>query len=489
MSVLFSNGLRSARVQSASSACIGFGKTGASVGAPCPETDTVQLTNSSSTETGWFSRVKRAWNSLWRRITQHPVVAWCIGLAGILGVGALTASALVGGKGGKMLSAGEIQSVFEKWHSEIPYHWTIYGEAGIRANAPLSVVAKDLEKARRITLGDLHGHYQKLAETLLASKLVTMSGKQTETFSRLAREFDTILQQDPGLSRHLEDARKLCRELQQTIRGMKWIGGDRQLFLIGDVIADRGPADTLTLEILEHLERQRSGSIVTFASNHDYAALQSLINDGTSMLVPVLPFDQQDSMVRAFKLAAGPAERDALKQRYVNYLSKQKLWHFEPQSGTFYSHAPITRQDVARLITRMVSANRLPASMTYERLTKEALPDFIDNANAYYQHHVRQALQQNKINPADLEVMIGRLDDGLLWRRSKLDRVKILPFYGKGVLRFVHGHDQLSKFSPYWVERRGTAKKVSYQIINLDQAVRKGSGLYSKDASTLYLGV
>ncbi|WP_373533584.1 hypothetical protein [Vampirovibrio sp.] len=260
-----------------------------------------------------------------------------------------------------------------------------------------------------IALGDLHGSYQKLVETLIFTGLATMPPQPAARFQTLSEAFKREIVSEKkypsgrnayecyAISQlngktHAESLERLrtsgftpeeiddlshrrsvykhyYRQLSLLIQELTWCGQPgQQLVLIGDVLSDRGPLDHLTLDIIQQLNPKNADHLVCLASNHDHAGLQTLINKrfslnwetGGSLGRSILIADR-DNYVQVRLIAAedkvqvqleSPAKGESgqhfLKQ-FKRYLQNSKLIHYNPASKTLFTHAPVINQDLQSL--------------------------------------------------------------------------------------------------------------------------------------------
>ncbi len=356
---------------------------------------------------------------------------------------------------------------------KIPYTFQLYHQ-GTRTAQQLDshAAAQALQTARQVTLGDLHGSYFKLVETLVAANLITMPLPVAEAFCQLAREDEAALYPLNTLSAQEKAAFKARQQqLSQLVPQIQWIGGDRKMILIGDVLSDRGPSDKITLELMEHLSRNHPDRFIRLASNHDHHALSLLAGQGLHLLG-----GQADSMNRAI-LAVEDDTKAAkkLRQQYQNYLGQSRLMHYEPDTQTLFVHAPITKFSLAALLAVMRNKGFRKVHSLKEIRSPDIMARFVNDANAFYSTYVELASRRRFLDDEAESVLVHDrgAGDGFLWIRDPLNNPAKMPLYGQGVIKcMVHGHDYTSEDSPFhWGDQQVDA---SYVVVNLDQQVRKG---------------
>ncbi|MFN7834346.1 MAG: hypothetical protein ACK5NY_00925 [Burkholderiaceae bacterium] len=437
---------------------------------------------------------------------------------------------------------------------DIPYKFSCLSRTG----------CTDLRTAKTLALGDLHGSCYKLVETLLAAKLIYMPEEDAKRFAELMKDERNNLPNNliefiihsteaerekhkTDFSQVLREISNLVSELRRAISRIKWIGGDRQLVLIGDVLGDRGLSDQITLEILEKLTGDTLGRIVRIASNHDHDVIEPLLNGkierafGEERLTEVfgtLGPGQAVSLWVALKLTETDMEaREELVQRYKDYLSNSKLMHYDPDTSTLYTHAPIDSEHIKSLINlinnkntknlendknqsdkknngrpwysfkgrRSVKNEGIPVNselniIKYDELDRETLPGFVDKANKLYRDYIIDCFKNSTVGDEVEKFLAGDQNKSFFWKRHfELDEngsfvldagrnpifveyeENELPFKEMGVKTLVHGHDDGTKSSGFHL-KSGTDED-TYAIVNLDQDIRKGCDLESQPTS------
>ncbi|MCA9788972.1 MAG: hypothetical protein KC462_04330, partial [Cyanobacteria bacterium HKST-UBA05] len=63
------------------------------------------------------------------------------------------------------------------------------------------------------------------------------------------------------------------------------------------------------------------------------------------------------------------------------------------------------------------------------------------------------------------------------------------PFANQGVIRLVHGHTPETRLSPFYVTQRSRQYQVNYEVVSLDQTIRKTTDPLTErgEASLLYV--
>lgn len=374
-------------------------------------------------------------------------------------------------------------------------------------------LAARLPDARMIALGDLHGCYEKLVDTLLATGLAHFeSGEDLLRYRQMSLELrrlvlkapfkaiDENYQYRPGRTEEekaleTETIRKIqaqIRSLQSLLRRLKWREGagnirPPKLLLIGDVTADRGIADVLTLGLLlrfNNLENLRfkqvedldeNARIITIAGNHDHEAFRYIANRNLHEIDPV----QRGSLFRSrMMLAKGPFMQideddkrvEVLHEDYRLYLSQLKLMHYDSAAKTLFAHAPITVDNIEALIGRIKAREKTQAKKPladlgvncYEDIKEGNLAGFVNAANSYYRNYVRGG----KLNDDDEDVLYNGKKAFLKIRPAESGKQSDPPFMKLGVQVLVHGH----------FERPPVTVSDDYRMISLDTKVKQLDG-------------
>jgi hypothetical protein len=147
----------------------------------------------------------------------------------------------------------------------IDYKFSISTPDIIISGLTAKETSQQLVSAKTIALGDIHGSYEKLVETLITSRLATMPPDKAERFIEISAEFEDLVAKNPHLAEPLvrAKAKEIEAELGEIIETITWIGGDdKQLILLGDILADRGVTDTLTLKLLNRLSSENPGQFI-----------------------------------------------------------------------------------------------------------------------------------------------------------------------------------------------------------------------------------
>lgn len=377
----------------------------------------------------------------------------------------------------------------------IPYPFNIYNQTGTSGVLQPTEAMTRLRTAKTVALGDLHGSYRKLLDNLLTAGMISMPKDKAQEFMTLSEDLEKLLQKkDPGAyltgyepspdsdpqtrARLLQEKANVVAQIQPIyerlaalIPSIQWTGGDRRLILIGDVLSDRGPLDTVTLDIIDQLTQDHPERMTRIASNHDHVVLRYLLtknDDGHRMR----RYDTQYSLQRAYALAEATGTLPQLYAKYERYLSQSNLMHYTPQDKTLYVHAPVTIDDYKNLVKDLGAESALPPGSSgiyrYGQINGQNLPQLINGLNSAYQRFVHNAFQTGQV-PKGVDDAFERF---VFDPRTTLEEPSLLLFKDKGVETMVHGHHP--KTGPFEMTQGGYQRKPGqYGVANLDQNVDK----------------
>jgi hypothetical protein len=303
---------------------------------------------------------------------------------------------------------------------KIPYAFKVYrrekdpAQGKISNYLPRTIqpenLASHLRGAKLIALGDLHGSYQKLVETLLATGLATMPPDSAASFREISEAFAQDICTEPKYPTEANPFRRYAisrlnrnspeqserllqkalfsqeaiddilqrqkryqgyyQQLRPLIQQLRWTGTEgQQLLLIGDVLSDRGALDFLTLDVIDQITRNQPHRLIGLASNHDHAGMKTLLYGmfpvgwglaaslGRSLLIATdedaqvrLSLHPEGETVRvALRTEESPGSLSDFRERYRRYVQGSQLVHYRPEHQTLFTHAPINATEISQL--------------------------------------------------------------------------------------------------------------------------------------------
>jgi hypothetical protein len=388
------------------------------------------------------------------------------------------------------------------------YGYTIISPAGKTSGLKYDQVEDRIASAKSICIGDLHGSYEKLVETLIATNLASMPKESAKRYVELSKKLETLIVTNPGLEEikpqdppktsferlmekmfkappkqsltEIEKAANLQAEIIDLLKTMKWSGPEGQkLILIGDIIGDRGVTDTITLELLSHLSAKSPDRIIRIASNHDHCAAAYLLKKDSRI-------NHHESQLRAFQLSK---DHDSLVSLYREHLAELKLMHYDSDTQTLYSHAPITPANFETLIANLKEEGFIDQELRYQDINEDTIAEFVEISNAFYREAILFPFE-NGLDSIDykVEATVNDSNNGFLWRRCRYADIADIPLVHQGVKTIVHGHDSSSQAnSPYSVDRAAKNSESPITIVNLDNQLRKSPEYQSPENCRLFV--
>lgn len=123
--------------------------------------------------------------------------------------------------------------------------------------------------------GDLHGNFLMLIHFCIQNGIIYLETKEEDIYQEFVNFYYTRLSGHSFSNKN--DNEKLIHDFEELLLNIKATDDRVVLRLIGDVMADRGPCDYLTLLLLQHFQSLSIGYNVLF-SNHDNWFLEYLNN-------------------------------------------------------------------------------------------------------------------------------------------------------------------------------------------------------------------
>jgi hypothetical protein len=334
----------------------------------------------------------------------------------------------------------QVQVLFREFAKSRPYTWALY-ELGRRdpcIGFPGDIGLEKLTTAKNIVIGDIHANFIKLAESMFNTGLVTMGEGDAKKFTDLSTKIDELVTMHgkgwlkPLSIRGLvaikvsdqakQNFIQIHNELLGLIKGIKWIGDNRKLILLGDLIADRGHSDWLIMALLELIPE---ANLVRLASNHGHMAFNAEWRK------------RSDNKIFASLERAQMVQSDPLPD-YQEYLSKAKLFYYNKDERLLFMHAPATHEQVQPLFELVTKRELGQSCFCNSTKTPGQIADFVELANNFYCQYV----SSGQVNEEIEEVLRP-----FLWARGNYDSTDKIPFFGNskrcasGVRVVCVGHD------------------------------------------------
>lgn len=221
----------------------------------------------------------------------------------------------------------------------IPYKVRVYSQVQNSLFHTTGVSAADafrqLAHKSIIVQGDLHGSYLKLLETLAVCGLIAIPTADVPKWLKNSEDMDKQIGKDANFIANRDEAKQIEGELLKLAQRVEWVGGDRQLILLGDIIGDRGPLDTVTMALLHHLKTKAPNGLVWINGNHDFSVATDYA-DSQPRVVLTAFFGKQSwlaqhqSYFRSWRLRS-KTEEAQLKEQYCQFYKNSQLFHYDAQ--------------------------------------------------------------------------------------------------------------------------------------------------------------
>jgi hypothetical protein len=357
----------------------------------------------------------------------------------------------------------------------IPYPIKVFlkNKEGVGSAGAISAseALEHLATSKAIALGDLHGSPLKLLETMVTSNLISMPVDQLKKMTTILQELKCEVLPE----KELDSLHQAHLKLKALIPEIQWTGGKRQVILIGDVLGDRGPSDSITMDLIEHLEKS-SASIIRLASNHDHDVIPYFNSNFDAVISPY----NANSVRNAVAVAQKMGTMENLKQHYAHYLKQSKLMHFDSENKVMYMHAPVDKNALAYCLQSLKDEGYPVTPLN--QWHQGNIADCVEELNMAYQDYAQQHI--HKANKSQLVPQGLRQKPEffaspffqLVWNRTSYPNKEQLPFNPEqhGIELFVHGHDSSSKqsLSHFKVGKLGEKQLT---VVNTDNNVWKGS--------------
>lgn len=349
-------------------------------------------------------------------------------------------------------------------------------------NNSMNRVREKLMGANRLTLGDLHASALKLLEFLILTGLATMPSDQAEVFKKcyteLIRAFKTGAYFNQEYQWHFTDQesekyiRDLYQKLTEAIDTVEWIGNEKEAFLLGDAIGDRGLSDGLVLRIFRRIEESivqkgNNTGIVTLASNHDLTVMieHFLHSQDYSPLDGRLV---NPAFTVSYSRARQLEEKEHLTQMYKDHFEDLQL--LIAPGKTLYAHGAVERDHIFKILNQH---QRQPILKT-----EFYSPHFFSKESSDFYQYLWKNVENNRPLDEYLDKMLVLLE--FVWASKGNYTYRTLPFPFQ-IDTLVHGHSRYHMNErkmeiPFYLK-----KKYPYTIHNINQGCRQGGGSSDDD--------
>jgi hypothetical protein len=333
---------------------------------------------------------------------------------------------------------------------------------GISKNGELSEddSLEKISNAKEVVIGDLHGDIKKLIEHLILSGMISLSENHLDKFYRITENGNT--------NGNFANYRKMT-ELSSILSRVVWIGGIRELKLIGDVLSDRSGNDLVMIRFINDL-RKKGARITIFTGNHDHNAF--LPNSGV--------LKQATSMINARASSGFGSQSDYLsyppiQKEYLQYARDIKVLEFNPLTETLITHAPIYETSFKQWHSIMIQ-NKLIRQVDYNQLN---IQDFVKGFNHLYRLYLKELVLTGCTNQKMEKYLMIEETSFLFSRNGGQDgQSNDLPTFNGQIKVLVNGHNTCPN-SP--TSSKGLVGNENFVNICLDNSAGK-----SDDSKIVY---
>jgi hypothetical protein len=314
---------------------------------------------------------------------------------------------------------------------------------------PYRQAVAPLRQAQKLALGDIHASWQTLLETMIAAGMVSVPLESMKALYATGSVLDSLAAKDRFFDSPA--SRQKALTLFQTFKAhlprVTWTGGDRQLVLVGDVTADRGPADLFTLMLMDRLRRQKAeGSPpfeVTF-SNHDARALKWFQADyhkdeplhDRFMHDDALRKRHWGSYIRTLRMVMeDPSLKPLVMRLYRQHFQHLSLCQWFNEERVLVLHAPTTRP----LSDAVLSALRRPVDTSFSKeavMAGQLSESFHQLNGAFTSRWMAPKLQDGTKDFVSMQDPILEF----VKERANPARMASFPFTNHHLRYLVHGH-------------------------------------------------
>jgi hypothetical protein len=302
-----------------------------------------------------------------------------------------------------------------------------------------------ISNTRHLAVGDLHGSWERLLETLVVANLTRLTPKQAAAFYKLSDDYYALLQKSPQFDdpHVVKQAQVLAHQYLTLLNGLTWQGGRRQLTLMGDTVCDRGQSDLFILALLDtmrHSAKQQGvdDPFQIIYSNHDHKALKLfydhyLHDQQPTYHVFIGRWFQNYQLVKQ-----DPQLFKSMQRLYKDHFSRQRTLHYEPKQQALFSHGAINQTLTQDLL------QHLGVSAPHAARSSRQLQSLVHQVNKkVQQHYIRPALVKAPDEVAKVRIQTHLKAPHLeqfLAARKHLTTPNQIPFSSTALRYHVHGH-------------------------------------------------
>jgi hypothetical protein len=366
-------------------------------------------------------------------------------------------------------------------------------------------VKESLTAYKTIVIGDMHGSTRKLLELLILAEYITLSKDKLERFTALYIQTCKLLSAhkiiqldrqhrpyfDSTSAPEMIRLQSWFQEMLEILNSISWIGGTRNIILLGDLICERSPYDLLILEFLEKLESilPEKNQLRILLSNHDWAAISSHIKIKNLTKQSNILFDtpythaKNHSWQNSFLFQELYGGYEAIEHKYINHLKRLELCMYNPMEHLFFTHTLLSNNPGSGLCGWSNLWTKLLQNISAEKETD--LPIICNKANRFVLDTISSFTQFDSLNQDEKLALLSNimLIDRLLSYANQDDEYSfssILEQYNVPDTTYIHGHSFYQ--NPQQTVIHNTK---NIQSINLNNHCRQGLEFEQKSFETI----
>ncbi|MFH1287014.1 MAG: hypothetical protein ABII02_04690 [Candidatus Magasanikbacteria bacterium] len=325
-----------------------------------------------------------------------------------------------------------------------------------------------LKNAKLVAIGDAHGSALKVLENAVLSEMITMPEEKARQFKKIYTEMAQLA--DPitfkTQSTPFETEERLIgfkekqKEALELLDSIEWIGGDREMVFLGDLISDRGLSDLLTMKILKKIKAD-GGNIVTLAGNHDMQPVLTIAKHQKK------PLSRYKGIGDGQKVSSGRSlatEHKTTNIQMKGFYIRQKLFHYDEETKSLFTHAPLSQGHIDEL--------KQAISFQGDITNPKTMAAFVDRVNEWHHDTLKSIYEDKTPDENNLHLI-----NTLVWARERLKEEKDYPLPNV-VRNYVHGHDTTTmRGCPASIMDLDRQRKKydpdGFNLFNLDNVSRK----------------
>jgi len=344
----------------------------------------------------------------------------------------------------------------------------IFGAYEIKFPGKAKIDRAEIDRAEIIAFGDAHANPMQVIYQMLHTRTGYMPPDKLRKLAEIYERIDraTSNHVSPDKKEKLEkkgifripvsvdgnDISEACKLIDEYF---EYTGGSKTVVHLGDLFSDRGPCDHLILALLKKIKARAGEKFVILASNHG-PFLEDLGYKNLNY------YDQTRSARVSLKF-----DPDYIPKLGDFLVKNTQLFYFDKGTNTFFTHCPITREDLGKFVDQ---ANKVIADPTKYGLDPsqfnfgpleipqnddpEKISQFVERANQYYTAVISWFFEgcrnfedfdskRGLLPVKSLTAVVGTDIRFSYYINGNLGKPVTKPFN----VTMVHGHDDIGSYS------------------------------------------